>query len=48
MKLTTEETNFLQSILSQVVPNMQVPAKEAPAILALCESILTKLNEVKP
>lgn len=44
IELTLEETNFLQSILTNVMPNVQVPAKDAPQILQMCESVLLKLK----
>lgn len=44
IELTNDETAFLKSIIGQVVPNMQVPAKDAPAILEMCNSILIKME----
>lgn len=44
MELTKEEKAFLKSLLD-MVPNMSVPAKDAPMILSLTEQILAKLEK---
>lgn len=44
MTLTKEEIDFLTGVLTNVVPNLQVPVKDAQQILSISESILTKLK----
>lgn len=44
MEFTPDEKDFLLQILGNVVPNMQVAAKDAPAILSMAKQIFDKLN----
>lgn len=44
MNFTDDEKSFLLQILGNVVPTLQVPAKDAPAILAMAKQIFDKLN----
>jgi hypothetical protein len=44
VELNETEKNFLVGILTNVVPNLSVPAKEALAMLELAQGILEKLQ----
>jgi hypothetical protein len=44
MELNENEKNFLIGLLTNVVPNLNVAAKEAPVMLELAQGILAKLQ----